>query len=155
MRGFGQVTVQPRCRSYRAGLFWLPAITIPLPTELCFSGSRSSPGLRDTAGYKNESSATSPVRSGTARSRHPELRVSAGSDFSVSAYHEKIEFGGLAAPRAPGYEKLIVVSRGVSERIINAAAVGCWRVNESVEIFFIIDRLEKCASVALCLGVFD
>jgi hypothetical protein len=49
---------------------------------------------------------------------------------------------------------LVVVSGYVSKRIINAAAIDCWCVYESVEIFFIIDRLEKCASVALCLGVF-
>src|ERR1700759_966532 len=60
----------------------------------------------------------------------------------------------FARPQEPNSHKLIVVRRRVSERIINAATIGCWRVNESVEISFIIDRFENCALVANRLRVF-
>src|ERR1700748_3505501 len=54
----------------------------------------------------------------------------------------------FARPQEPNSHKLIVVRRRVSERIINAATIGCWRGNEAVEISFIIDRFETYAPVA-------
>ena len=51
--------------------------------------------------------------------------------------------------------KLLVIRRGVGERIIEATAIPFRGVHKSVEIFLDIDRLEEQAFVTNLLGVFD